>query len=326
MGQVYDNQIGYVDEVTWGTRVVPTRFLEFNSEAIKRRLAVRASSGLRKSNMVQRSDRQSVASKGANGPVQHDIAFTGYGLLLKHLFGAAPTISQPSAGPDPTVYEHLYKLGDGVGLGLTTQVGRPGSDGTVRPYDFLGCKVTDGGVSQGLDAYAALDLNLDAQTEQTNQTLATASYPAGQVLLDDSMLKVTVNGSAFDTKQSGWRIDRALNLERYFQRQSTLKKEPKGMGLKPITGSLAGEFEDLTTYAMFTAGTIVPIVFQWLGATISSTYKYEFTITMAACRLDGPQPATGHAGILDADTPFTVLNDGTNEPITALLRTTDTAV
>jgi hypothetical protein len=40
-----DNQIGYVDEVTYGTRVVPTRFLEFNNESIERDQINRAVDG-----------------------------------------------------------------------------------------------------------------------------------------------------------------------------------------------------------------------------------------------------------------------------------------
>jgi hypothetical protein len=320
-----DNQIGYVDEVTYGTRVVPTRFLEFNSESLQRAQNNRASVGLRKGQKVARSDRQSQAMKGASGSVEHDLAFQGFGLLLKHLMGKAAVLSQPSVGTAPTAWKQLFTLGDGAGFALTTQVGRPGSAGTVHPWDYLGCKVASGSISQSLDDYARLALNLDAQNEKTDQTLATASYPATQTLLHDGMLTVTVNGTGFSSMDSSFTIDRQLNLSRYFQRSSTLKKEPLTQNLAVASGSLKGEFEDLTTAGLFQNGTIVAIVFDWVGAIIGGAVTYELKITLPACRLDGPKPATSGPGILDADTPFTVLYDGTNEPVTVEYVGTDTA-
>lgn len=322
-----DNQIGYVDETVYGTRVVPTRFLEFNNESLARDQINRASAGLRKANKAARSDRQSQALKGAKGAVQHDLAFQGFSLLLKHVFGKAPVIAQPNAGPDPTVYQHTYTLGDGVGLSLTTQVGRPGVTGPViQPFDYTGVKVDSGTIGQGLDGYATLDLTLDAQSEDNTQTLATAAYPATQRLLDDSMLTVTVNATGFFSKQSSVTVDRVLDVGRFGQRANTKKKEPVPSDQPKPTGSLDGEFEDMTTFNLYKAGTIVAIVFDWVGPVISGIYPYELKITMPACRLEGPQPTTKGPGILDAATPFTVLYDGATEPITAVLTTTDTAI
>jgi hypothetical protein len=135
---------------------------------------------------------------------------------------------------------------------------------------------------------------------------------------------VTVNGSAFFSKSMSLKIDRLLALDRFFQRTSTLKKEPLANALAGITGDLMGEFEDLTTFNLFKAGTIVPIVFTWTGPVIAAAITYGLVITLPACRLDGPKPVTKGPGILDADTPFTVLYNGAAEPITLKLTTTDT--
>jgi hypothetical protein len=67
-------------------------------------------------------------------------------------------------------------------------------------------------------------------------------------------------------------------------------------------------------------------VFDWVGPVIEDALSFELELTMAACKLQGPKPKTGGPGVLDADTPFEVLYNGTDEPITALLRTTDSAV
>lgn len=320
-----DNQLGIADESTYGTRVIPTVFVDFNNESIARVQNNRVSAGLRKAQKVQRSDHQSQALKGANGGLQLDLAAEGTTKFLKHLFGKAPALAQPNVGSAPTAWNHTFTLGDGLGLSFTTQIGRPGTAGTVKPFDYLGCKMQDGTISQGIDDYATLDLTVDAQSEVDNQTLVAApTYPTAQHLFHDGQLGVSVNSTAFNAKQLSVKIDRNLAMDRYFQRSSTLKKEPIVNGLAALTGSLMGEFEDTTTYDLFTAGTIVPIVFTWTGPQIASVINYSLVITLPACRLDGPKPVTKGPGVLDADTPFTILYDGTNEPITAVLTTTDT--
>lgn len=313
MATILDNQCGFADESVYATRVAPTRFLDFVSEGIARQQNFRQSAGLRKGQKTQRSGNQSAVNKGANGPLVLDVGLNGFGLILKHLFGKAGV--KTGTGP----YVFTYTLGDGVGLSLTTQVGKPTPAGTVQPHDFLGCKFADGTISQALDAYAQLQLTVDANQDETNQALATASYPAAQELLHDGQLTVTVNGTEFDSKTSSFKINRNLDLARYFMRSSTLKKEPIAQGLWPVTGSLDGEFLDYTTYTLFTGNTIVPIVFTWTGTTGS------LAVTMPACRLEGPKPVTAKPGILDAPTPFSVLYDSTDEPITAVYTTTDSA-
>lgn len=319
-----DNQFGITDEVTYGTRIAPAYFFDFNSEGLTRAQNNRVSTGLRKGQKAQRSDHQSQANKGASGPLSLDLAAQGVSKLIKHLFGKAPVLTQPNVGSAPTAWKHSYTLGDGAGMSFSSQVGRPGTGGSILPYDYTGCKIADGSFGQGLDDYATLDLTVDAQNEDVAQTLVAApTYPATQTLFHDGLLSVTVNASAFMSKQSSVKIDRQLALDRFFQRTSTLKKEPLVNGLAALSGDLMGEFEDLTTYNLFKAGTIVAIVFDWVGPVIAGPVNYELKITLPACRLDGPKPVTSKPGILDAATPFTILYDGTNEPITLDLVTTD---
>lgn len=314
-----DNQLGVADETVYGTRVVPTLFVDFLSESLARQQTNRVSAGLRKGQKVQRADHQSQANKGASGGLQQDLQGEGVAKFLKHLFGKAPVIA--GAAPANTM---TYTLGDGVGLSMSLQVGRPGVGGAVKAFDYSGVKVVSGTISQGIDAYALLDLNLDAQNEVDTQTLVAAPvYPTTQHPFHDGLLSVTVNGTPFFSKSSSVTVDRQLAVDRFGQRASTLKKEPIPNGLAAVSGSLMGEFEDTTTYDLFVAGTIVPIVLDWVGPVLGAA-NWEFKVTLPACRLDGPKPVTKGPGILDADTPFTVLYDGSTEPITAVLTTSDT--
>lgn len=321
----FDNQFGYAAETTYGTRVAPTRFVDFTEESIQRQVEHRESAGMRAGTIVRRGETQTVADKGANGTVSHEIGLAAFGLLFKHMLRKTPTITQPAVGPSPTVYEQAFVLGEEV-LSLTAQVGRQGADGTVYPFDYLGTVVEEWTISQELDAYAKLELKLDAKTEKTDQSLATASYSSERRLFHDGHLAVTVNGSAFKPRSISLTGNNGLKLDRYFLQGSTLKEQPKPGDWPVLSGTMAGEFTDLTAYSLFTAGTLVPIVFDWVGPIIEDAYQFELKITLNGCRIDGETPGTSAPGILDQSVPFSVYDDGTNAPLALLYRTTDAAV
>jgi hypothetical protein len=326
---LWDNQIGYVDESTYGTRVVPTRFLEFDNEAVVRNQINREGAGLRAGKRVQRVDHQSQANKGAGGKVAHELRHKGFGLLLKHCVGKAAVLSQPSAGPDPTVWDQVFTLGDSAGLSMTAQIGRPETvDRVVKPFDYVGVKVADWTISQDLDAYTMLEMTLDAMDEITSQTLATASYPAFGTIppFNDGGCSVLVNSLAYLPSKLSLTCNNGIKTDRYSLRADTRKREPlAGNALATLTGTMSGEFEAMTNYAAFVAGTIVPIVLKWEGPIISNAFKYTFQITLANCRIDGETPQTGGLAVPDQNVPFTVLDDGATAPISILYRSTDVA-
>src|SRR4051794_25129393 len=115
-------QLGQVAEVTYGTRVVSTRFLEFKSESLEYAIDRNESASLRSGQQVLRSDRWNPGKKTPGGDVSYELANKGFGLPLKYAFGSVAT-AQPSAGPDPTVYEHTLTLGDLGTLQRTMQLG-----------------------------------------------------------------------------------------------------------------------------------------------------------------------------------------------------------
>jgi hypothetical protein len=321
---IFDQQIGYGEEGTWGTRVVPTRFLEFNSEALDRNQDNREGGGLRVGKRVQRSDRQTQRNLGANGKVTHEVANKGYGMLLKHCFGKAPTIVVPTGG----VSEMTFTQGDAAGLGLSVQKGvGETSDRVIKPFDYVGSKVATWSLSQKLDDYLMLEMDLDSQDEVTSFGLASASYPTTQKLYHDGMCSATVNAVQVFPSDLDLNVDNNLKLDRYSLRADTRKREPlAGDGLAVIKGVLNTEFESMTSYTQFQAGTIVPIVLTWAGAVISGTYIDTIVITMPVCRIDGETPKIDGYGIVGQQLAFTALWDGTQEPITLLYRTADAAI
>jgi Phage tail tube protein len=317
-------QIGYAEESTYGTRVVPTRFLELVDEGLSFEPGRDESQAIRSGNRVLRSDRWSAGRKVAGGSVSHEIANKGFSLLFKHMLGDAPTITTPGGGT--TSRDHTFDgPGDPLGMMLTCQVGRPDVGGTVRPFDYLGCKVGSWEISQALDAYAMLSLELDARDEDTAQSLATASFPAGQTLFGWKDLAVTIGGAPFDVNTLTIAGENPSKTDRYFV-GATTKKQPIVNALAPITCELTGEFESMTQYDRVRTGATTQLVATWTGAIIEAAIAFKLQVTLDTVRVDGATPAVSGRDLLEQPLRFVALDDGTDPPIRIVYTTTDTAI
>jgi len=315
-------QIGYAPEVTYGTYVAPTRFLEFNEESLKLDAQRIESGALRTANRVTRSDRWIANRKGAAGSVSHEVHSKGFGLLFRHCLGSS-AITTPATGVNTR--DHTNTLGDDANLSLTCQVGRPDTAGTSRPFNYLGCKVTEFELSNSVDELLMLSMELDANDEETTSALGVASYPASDELLAFTGATITIGGSQYDVEDIAIKVSKGLNTERYFLRNNSLKKQPFAAEMAEITVEMTGEFESLTRYAAYQTGAMAQIVATWEGSVIEAALRNSVICTLPLCRLDGETPTVGGPDILKQPLQFKALWDGATSPITIVYRTTDVA-
>lgn len=315
-------QLGMVAESTYGTFVVPTRFLEFNDEGIELDQENLESEAIRANSRVLRSDRFARNLKGASGDVSFEVQSKGFGLPLKHWLGSV-VITTPGGGTNTR--DHTTTLGDPNGLALTVQVGRPDVSGTVQPFSYLGGKIVEAELSNSVDGALMWKPTFDFQSATTAQALATASYSASTEILWYSGGSVTVGGSSVNVKDVSLKVSTGIDTERFFIRNSTQKLEPQIAEMTEISGEMTLEFVDLTQYARVTGSTTAAVVLLWEGSTIETTFKYGVQVTLPTVRFDEGTPTVGGAGILEQKLAFKALYDGTTEPITLRYRTTDTA-
>lgn len=311
-------QIGYVAETTFATYLAPTRFLEMVDESLELSIERIESAALRTGNQVLRSDRWKANKKGASGSVTHEVASKGFGLLFEHALGTVVT-----ANPQGSVYTHTLTLGDTAGMSLGVQVGKPDRSGTVQPFSYLGAKIAAWELELGVDGILMFSPTFDVVDEDTTQSLATASYPANDELLVFTGGQVQIANADVDVQSFTLSVDNAVATDRYFLRNSPLKREQYQAGMTEITGSLEMEFEDLTEYQRFLDGTEAEIELVCEGSEIETGHNFGLTVTLPSCRFDGSTPQVGGPEILSLSLPFKVTNDGTNEPITLVYKTTD---
>ena len=317
-----DAQIGFGEETTWSTRAAPTRYLEFVSESFKLAQEPMDAKGIRKSNLVQRSDRWTRGKKEIAGEVMVEGHNKGLGLLLKHALGTV-VITTPGGGTNSRL--HTHTLTDNWGLGLTVQAGRPDVGGTVRPFDYAGCKTDSVEFKNSVDEFLMLSFGYVGYDEDTTQTLGTASYPASTEILNWTGGVLNIAAAAVAVKDVSIKIDRGLKKDRHFLRADRRIKEPIQAGLVKISGEVSCEFEDLTAYNRFVNGTLASLDVTWTGAIIEGALSYYFKVIIDNVRFEGQTPNVDGPDVVDLSLPFTGIYDGSGEPIVVEYQTTDTA-
>lgn len=369
-------QIGIATEVTPGTQLAVTRFLEFNSETMAMGKNVVQGAGLRApatgsgggpaagSSLFERSSRRVVGSWDAKGGINFDIPFSGLGLFLEHMMGAYtpgttggtnnPLVVQQAA---TTAWLQTYAPGSLAGKTFCFQVGKPDSTGTVRPFTYVGCKVTDWECTFDLNQFVKLQLGIDAWQELTpdnpqgttaGQALSTASYTAGQqffhfrqgLIFNGGTLATSGGVTTLSSATAAARVLKGnvkvvnpLDVNRFFvagtggSTVAGVKGEQLENNYRQITASLDVEFFALSNYYDVAGGdTNFTLWLQFVGPIIASSFAYTFEIMIPNCHYDAPfTPLVPGPGVLQHTLPVKGLDDEVNNQIQIRYMSTDTA-
>ena len=310
------SQLGFKKETTYGTRVAPTAFYEYNSESVqldRRRIMSRA---LRAGRTFQSSTRVASTTRSGAGSVTMEVVTKEFGRWLDMLHGNTVTPTQVGG---TTAYLQTHNIGTSdPNKSATVQVGKPGEAGTVHPFDYLGAMVTGYTFSCSVDDFLTASFDLDVQDRVTNQTLATASYPSALVSYDFHMATVSVNGSGvadtFDSFTLAGQLPR--NVARYRLGSGQIKLQPITNDYTAATVTLGGAFKNLTNLALYDADTIFPVVVTFdSGVAAGAGNNYLIRFTMQNCQITGQDPVVGGPDTLSQDLAMNVLDDGTNPPV-----------
>jgi hypothetical protein len=305
-------QIGFGEETTAGTRIVPTRFFEFTQEGLKYTRDRLESKGLRAGRRVGPT-RWAPGKQEVAGPVTFECAPQGFGVLLKHCIGPDVTTG---AGP----YVHTFAPGDLTAQTFTVQIGTPSIDGTVRPYDYTGMSITDWSLDAQVNAYLMMTLGMYGMNEDVSQTLATAAYPATITPFTYLQGALQIGGSAQDVKKITISANNGLATGRH-QIRATTPEQPK-MALEQsrrvITGSLAADFTDLTLYNRYRNGTEAALSLTFTSGTAS-------LVISGNIRCDGDTADVTGDVLLEQMIPFKFLSSTSDAlAFTAVLTNSDT--
>lgn len=315
----------------FGDYVAPTQFNEIISSKQKLGMERIKSVAIRAGNTVQRIDRKVPNKTGASAPVSLEVPTKGFSKINKGIYGKAPTITTPANGV--LTRKHSFTLGDTRNISQTIQTGVPtvlGDANNVKAISSMGCKVTSASFKLDLDGLFKVDIDYDAMDETDAQALAAASFATSDVF---SYLgaAVVLGGMNLAVTKLQLDIKPAMATARRFLRGSSLKKQQILNGMREVSGTVGVEFESTALYDKFAsstlAGALTPITFTITGPQIEAvtpTYSHQHVIAMPQCDIVGSTPTLDGPDLVMVDIPFEVCWDGSVEPITHDIYTTDT--
>ncbi|WP_314411362.1 phage tail tube protein [Streptomyces kroppenstedtii] len=308
-------QLGIAAEVTYGTYVAPTRFLEFTKESLALKKTTAQSSGIAANRLLARSSRRVLTRKEAQGSIELEVTNKGMGPLLQCLMGTTVT---PVQGGATAAYTQTHTLASVAGKSLTIQKGVPLTTGTVTKKNFLGCKVTSGEFSCEVGGMLQGTFEIDGRDVEESSALAAASY-SSMAPFHFQQMGVKTGSFGTETALDGIRkvsckIERPQDTERFYANQSALKKEPIENDLVKISGTLDTDYVAAILDDLHTSDGVTSLVWEFIGPNIETTYFETFRITLPAIRLDEGPPVVDGYGVLKPSFNYVGLYDGTNNP------------
>lgn len=289
-------QVGYKAESTYGTGVTVDRFVPLVSESVSNTIERMESAGIVAGRRTMLSRQWKSGTHAISGTIQHELTDNTMGLLFDQAMG---TTNTSGAGP----YTHVITPTSLTGKSFTTQIGRPDTGGTVRPFTYAGCKITALELAGQAGSIATVGFDIVAQSETTGTALATASYGASDVLLAFTGGALTVAGSAPSAVISGFtlNIDNGLKTDRYTAGATTIR-EPLEADLRTITGTIDCEFDSLTELNRYLNGTEAALVLSFTAGANSVTWDGNV-------RFDGATPNVSGRDVLTLSMPWKAVSD-----------------
>ncbi|MFF1843051.1 phage tail tube protein [Streptomyces sp. NPDC058217] len=308
-------QVGIAAEVSYGTFLAPTKFIEFTKENLALKKTTAQSAGIAAGRLLPLSSRRVVTQREASGSLEMEVTNKGMGVLLQTLMGTTVTPVQQGAGP---AYLQTHTLADIAGKSLVIQKGVPLTTGVVTDKTFLGCKITSAEFSCGVGEMLTASFEIDAKDCDETQTMATASYPAMSPF-NFSQMAVKTGTFGTETARDGIRkasvkIERGMAVDRFYAGAAGLKKEPISNDQVKITGSIEMDYVDTTLDDLHTSDGATSLVLEFVGPLIAATFFETFRITLPAVRFDDAPPVVEGFDVVKPTLSFTGLYDGTNQP------------
>lgn len=319
MGDI-KHQFGLAPEVTWGTAVTPSRFLEFTTESLQRRQNVAVSAGIRSGRRYGGQGRR-ITRHDAGGSVTTEVAQSGFGILFEHLLGDVD-----STNPVGSVHEHTFTPGTLLDKSLTLQKGVDEGDGDVQAFTYPGSKILSADFSVAQDGLLMATWEFDSRQEETATALATASYNDPVIFTySEGTLSIEGTPKANVRSVSSLRIVNNLLTERFFLGNTGLKDEQTNVPFDSLGGTLDVEFQGIADfYDLFAADTSAELDLVFAGGQIEGAHNYTLSINIADVRFEGETPQVDGPELVYQNIPFVGLDPETGDAVEIVYKT-DTA-
>lgn len=345
-----------VTETTFG--VVPaglsstTKFTACDSDGLELKKTAKQSTGIFAGKLYPRTARRVVTEWTAGGPVVMDLPARGLNDWLFPMFGSyGQTLATLTQDASTGAYTAVHNGGVLDGHSFAMQKGVPAVNGTVEPFTYVGCKLSEWEISFAPGEIGKLNLTVEARNELAGggnsdplngsvPGLVTYVAPVGGVFhfleaqiftggtLSTTSGNTTVSGAtlAGNIKSGSVKQSVPLDLDRFFAGQAGFKSDQLQNALRAISGQFVIEWlSSEAQYNAFAADTPTAFQLQFLGGPIGSGSDHSsLTILVSNIFLEGESPKITGPEVLTQTVTYTGLDDDTNNVIQATYWTLDT--
>lgn len=150
--------VGWKAESSFGVPIVVDEFLPLVSESMRMNIERIESEAIYAGREIIDSEQWHAGRISVSGDVRMELYDRGAETLFEHMFG--------------TDTSSTFTPSDLAAKSVTFQIGRPGVDGTIRPFVYAGCKVASWELACAEGANARLLLNLLGKAEYRYRTVS----------------------------------------------------------------------------------------------------------------------------------------------------------
>lgn len=185
-------QLLCLPEVTYGVAPTLTSPIcwEYNTEGLELKKTTVQGRGLHAGGRFDRGKRRVVTNYEAGGPIDMDLPSRNLNTLLKACMGSADTSVYGSNGTlgsnSDSTYTAVHIPGSNIGYSLCIQKSAPTVDGVIEPFTYVGCKITEWGVSVASNQLAKFTATIDARNELGGPVITTPAVPLTTVTATNS--------------------------------------------------------------------------------------------------------------------------------------------
>jgi hypothetical protein len=312
MASGFDARVAIVPEVTYGTRVAPTRFLPLLAEDFgftpNREFSDVIGTGAWSRPSV-------VTTKAGTGSISGHVMDTGFGYLLNFLNGNTNTPVQQAA---TTAYLTTFNMDSAPNKSATVQVQNPPvTSATLVPHDMTG--VVFGGLtlSWGAGGLLAFEMPVVYQNLDTSQSNVSYSAPPAYNLFSFQHGSVTIGGVAQGriVGDGSVSMNWALRDDAFYLGSSGLMAQPVPNAKPTAELAYTADFVDNTELNRTLNNTQADVVVKFESSTIASTYKYMIEVTLPDCVFTTNRATISGPGLLQQSVTATVASSTGDYPI-----------
>jgi hypothetical protein len=319
--------LGIGVESTYGTRVVPTTFIPFNTESLSLTQEFVSTNPLQSGVMVQPEGLHRSSTRTVEGSFDLELYDRGMGKLLNMLHGNTVSVTTPGGATLSRQQVHNIGLTSPVGKGLSVQVARPDVGGTVRPFDYVGCKITEAVITVEAGSAASVSFTVDGRDELTDQVLATPTYVTAARPFTFQDCTFSIGGSAAgNVKSATITIPLGMATDRYMLGNAGVKEQPLLNEFSNITVATTLEFASLADHTRFRTGAPVALKLDAVGAQIEAGHNYQLTVDVASAKQVSSSPVVSGPDVITSDAEFEAKWNGSVAPVVITTKSTDTAL